>query len=84
MAAMSTICENAVAQDVNSAIHGQIYRVTHHIGQNLLLTSKQKFRFGLARPGQPKMELLITQQEVLANVMGHPVRTWQMRGLIVQ
>ena len=27
-----------------------VYRVTHHIGQNLQLTSKQKFRFGLACP----------------------------------
>ena len=27
------------------------YRVTHHLVQNLLLTSKQKFRFGLVWPG---------------------------------
>ena len=27
------------------------YRVTHQVGQNLLWTSKQKFRFGLSRPG---------------------------------
>ena len=47
--------------------------MTHH-GQNLLLTAKQKFRFGLAWPCQAKAELLIcSQQEVLANVMGHPV-----------
>ena len=26
-----------------------IYRVTHHVGSNLPLTSKQKFRFGLAK-----------------------------------
>ena len=26
------------------------YKVTHHVRQNLLLTSKQKFRFGHARP----------------------------------
>ena len=39
------------------------YRVTQHVGSNLLLTSKQKFRFGLARsgqarPGQANTELL--------------------------
>ena len=28
-----------------------VYRVTHHVGQNLPLTSKQKFRFGLVWPG---------------------------------
>ena len=28
------------------------YRVTHHVRQNLPLISKQKFRFGLAWPGQ--------------------------------
>ena len=27
------------------------YRVTHHVRQNLLLTSKQEFRFGLAWAG---------------------------------
>ena len=27
------------------------YRVTHHVDSNLPLTSKQKFRFGLARSG---------------------------------
>ena len=31
-----------------------LYRVTQNVGQNLLLTSNQKFRFGLARPGQAK------------------------------
>ena len=35
-----------------------IYRVTHHIDSNLMLTTKQKFRFGLARAGQAKTELL--------------------------
>ena len=29
-----------------------LYRVTITLVQNLLLTSKQKFRFGLARAGQ--------------------------------
>ena len=28
-----------------------LYRVTQNVGQNLPLTLKQKFRFGLARPG---------------------------------
>ena len=31
-----------------------MYSVTHHIVQNLLLTSKQKFRFGLARPSRAR------------------------------
>ena len=31
-----------------------IYRVTIQVGPNLLLTSKQKFRFGLARPGHAR------------------------------
>ena len=30
------------------------YRVTIPLVQNLLLTSRQKFHFGLARPGQAK------------------------------
>ena len=34
-----------------------IYRVTHLVGQNLPLTSKKKFRFGLVRPDQAKTEL---------------------------
>ena len=35
------------------------YRVTHQVRQNLLLTSKHKFRFGLASPGyaRPKQNL---------------------------
>ena len=52
------------------------YRVTHHVGQNLPLTSKHKFRFGLTCPwpGQAKVELLFkSQREALANVMCHPV-----------
>ena len=31
-----------------------IYRVTHLVDSNLLLTSKPKFRFGLARSGQAR------------------------------
>ena len=31
-----------------------IYRLTHLVDSNLLLTSKQKFRFGLARSGQAR------------------------------
>ena len=34
------------------------YRVTTSLAPNLLLTSKQKFCFGLATPGQGKTELL--------------------------
>ena len=30
------------------------YRVTHHVRQNLLLTSKQELSFGLAWPGQAR------------------------------
>ena len=47
------------------------YRVTHHVGQNLLLNSKQKFCFGLARPGQAKTEILFLSQwrQVLDNLM---------------
>ena len=33
-----------------------MYRVTHHVVQNLPLTSKHKFRFGLARPGQARQK----------------------------
>ena len=44
-------------------------RVTHHVVQNLPLTSKQKFRHGLA-----KAELLFwSQWEALHNMMCHPV-----------
>ena len=38
-------------------IYEHTYRVTHHVVQNLLLTSKQKFGFGLAWPGLAKAEL---------------------------
>ena len=34
------------------------YRVTHHFDSNLPLTSKQKLRFSLARPGQARPKLL--------------------------
>ena len=48
--------------------------VTHHIVQYFPVTSKQKFRFGLPRPGQAKTELLFCSQwEVLHNLMCHPV-----------
>ena len=39
-----------LARDSNKV--GVLYRVTITLVQNLLLTSKQKFRFGLARAGQ--------------------------------
>ena len=35
------------------------YRVTEQLVQNLPLTSKQKFLFGLAWPGRAKVGLLI-------------------------
>ena len=54
------------------------YRVTHHVVQNLLLTAKQKFCFGLARPGQVKTELMfLSKREVLDNVICHPVAWWK-------
>ena len=31
-----------------------VYRVTTQVGPNLPLTSEQKFRFGLARPGHAR------------------------------
>ena len=39
-------------------LHDSIYRVTIQLVTNLSLTSTEKFCFGLARPGQAKMELL--------------------------
>ena len=39
-------------------IKERVYRATHHVVKNLPLISKQKFLFGLARPGQAKTELL--------------------------
>ena len=43
-----------------------LYRLTITLVQNLLLTSKQQFRFGLGRTGQAKAELLVwSQREVL-------------------
>ena len=51
-----------------------LYRVTIPLVQNLSLTSRQKFRFGQARTGQAKTELLFwSQQEVLNKWNGHPV-----------
>ena len=44
----------------NSPNHGeetiepQMYRVTHQVDSNLPLTSNQKFRFGLSKPGQTR------------------------------
>ena len=51
-----------------------VFRVKQQIVMKLPLTSKQKFRFGQARPGQAKTELLFwSQQEVRHNLMCHPV-----------
>ena len=53
------------------------YKVTHHVVRNLPLTSKQKFRFGLARQGQarPKRNFCFdVKWEVLTSEMGHPVQ----------
>ena len=41
---------DSVPNNVKQALEVQ-YRVTQNVGQNLALTSKQKFRFGLACPG---------------------------------
>ena len=50
------------------------YRVTIHLVQNLMLTSKLKFHFSLARAGQAKTELLFwSQPEVLHMLNGLPV-----------
>ena len=50
-----------------------LYRVTHQVEPNFPLTSKQKFCFGLARPGQSKTELLFwCKWEVWLNRMCHP------------
>ena len=38
---------------------GEDYKVTHEVVQNLPLTSKQKFSFGLARPGQGWVTLYV-------------------------
>ena len=51
-----------------------LYRVTIQLVANLPLTSEQKFRFGLARPGQAKAELLFRSlREVRHKLNGHPV-----------
>ena len=55
----------------------ETYRVAIQRVLNLLLTSKQKFRFGLARPGQAQAiaELLFcSQREVLHKLNGHLYR----------
>ena len=50
------------------------YRVTIQLVANLLLTSKLKFRFGLAWPSQAKAEhLFCSQREVRHKLNGHPV-----------
>ena len=79
-----TLSGNLIFQQLNDRLFSSrpppLYRVTHHDVQNLPLTSKQKFCFGLAWtglawPGQSKAELLFqSQREVLHNVMCHPVQ----------
>ena len=50
------------------------YRVTIQLVANLSLTSKPKFRFGLAWPSQAKAEhLFCSQREVRHKLNGHPV-----------
>ena len=41
--------------NISGQISTIVYRVTHHVGQDLLLTTKQKLRFGQAKA---KAELL--------------------------
>ena len=49
--------------------------LAHQVVTNLPLTSKSKFCFGLARPGQAKMECLFpSQREFHHNLMCHPVQ----------
>ena len=48
--------------------------MTIQLVQNLLLTSRQKFRFGLVRAGQAKVEPMFwSKPEVLHKLNGHPV-----------
>ena len=47
--------DNAYAFYVITALFSQIYRVTHLVDSNLLLTSNQKFRFCLARSEQTRL-----------------------------
>ena len=53
-----------------------LYRVTRLLVQNLPLTSKVKFRFGLAWPGQarPKRNFTFWSQREVLKEMGHPVQ----------
>ena len=61
---------------VSLLIHVQ-GRVTYHVAQNLLLTSKQKLRFGLACPGlaRPKQNFCFEVNGSLHNLTCHPVYT---------
>ena len=53
---------NTMAMKLFSLLFGMVlqlcslvlYRVTHHVGSNLPLTSKDKFRFGLVKSGQAR------------------------------
>ena len=47
-----------------------IYRATHHVDSNLLLTSKHEFRFGLAWPYQN----MTLQFQLIGRVMSVPER----------
>ena len=49
------------------------YRVTHQVVTNLPLTSKQKFRFSLARPGQAR-----PKQNFCFEVNGRFITTWHV------
>ena len=60
---LATVCnigngESVVSLTLSEFDLKYLYRVTHQVVQNLLWTSKQKFCFGLVRPGQAKIELV--------------------------
>ena len=55
--AESFVCEK-IKVKLSRSQTMQRYRVTIPLVQNLPLTSKEEFRFGLARPGQTKAEHL--------------------------
>ena len=56
------------------------YRAIHQVMTNLPLTSKQKFRFGLAWPSQAQAELLFRSQwEVRHSLICHPVNEHEIK-----
>ena len=61
-------------EEINRRKFPRQYRVNIQLVTNLLLTSKQKFRFGLSWPGQAKTELLFyVNGRFVYNLMCDPV-----------